>query len=124
MFVLSLVMSYVSDFVISRGYVSIGAGRKIFNTLGTWCPMVFILILSYTADHAIVSIVLLTLAVGTNCGVNIGYLVNHLDLSPNFVGYLMGITTCASNLMSILGPIFVGWVVTDEVSVQNMARQK
>lgn len=115
MFILSIVMSYASNFIISRGYVSAGGGRKIFNTIGTWCPMLFLLILSYTTDYMVLSIVLLTLVVGTNCGVNIGYLVNHLDLSPNFAGYLMGITTCASNIMSLLGPLFVGEIVTDHV---------
>lgn len=39
-----------------------------------------------------------------------------MDLSPVYAGTLMGITNCLSNIMSILGPLFVGIVVTDTVS--------
>lgn len=66
------------------------------------------------------AVTLLTISVGLNAGVFTGYLTNHLDLSPNFAGLLMGITNGWSNITSILGPIVTGYIVQDEVSVIYM----
>lgn len=89
--------------------------RKICNSIGMYGPAILILILSFTWNNTILSMILLIFAVGLNCGCNTGMLINYLDLSPNFVGYLMGISTFPSNITSILGPLVVGFVVTDIV---------
>lgn len=81
-----------------------------------WGPGTFLLILAYAWEDKVLSMILLIAAVGTNCGINAGYLINHLDLSPNYVGYLIGVSTFCGNIMSILGPIFVGYIVTDTVN--------
>lgn len=46
-----------------------------------------------------------------------GFNVNHLDLSPNFARILMGLTNGSANVTSILGPLFVGYVVNNEVNI-------
>ena len=61
------------------------------------------------------AIALLTISVSLNSGAYMGYLQNHLDLSPNFAGTLMGITNCIANITSILAPQIAGYIVTDEV---------
>lgn len=68
-----------------------------------------------TKEQSSLAVALLTLSVAMNGASYVGYLINHMDLSPNFAGTLMGITNAVSNVMSILGPLFVGFVVTDEV---------
>lgn len=40
---------------------------------------------------------------------------NHLDLAPNYAGTLMGITNCVANIISIIAPLVVGFVVQEEV---------
>lgn len=45
-----------------------------------------------------------------------GYQVNHVDLSPNHSGILMGITNCSTSIFSIISPLIVQFVVTDPVS--------
>lgn len=47
----------------------------------------------------------------------VGILINHIDLSPNFCGVLMGIANCLGSITSIVAPLTVQFVVTDEVSV-------
>lgn len=37
-----------------------------------------------------------------------------MDLSPNYAGTLLGITSACGNVMSIIAPIFVGHIVTDK----------
>lgn len=39
--------------------------------------------------------------------------MNHIDIAPNFAGTLMGLTNAAANIMSIIAPLLVGFVVKD-----------
>lgn len=112
-------MSWISDRLVRREFLSIGSARKLFNTIGMWIPTILLIALGYTTENAQKAIVLLTLAVAFNSGTNIGFFINHLDLAPNFAGTLMGLTMGISNVMSILAPIFVGYVVTDPVSTNR-----
>lgn len=118
MWLLCIGFSELSDWLVNRGCVSNGAARKIFNTLGHWVPAAALVALGYvTKENTPLAIGLLTVSVGMNGGAYVGFLVNHMDLSPNFAGTLMGLTNCLSNFMSLLGPLFVSVVVTDAVSV-------
>lgn len=85
--------------------------------IGHWIPGLALigLTLSSTTDTT-AAVALLTLAVGVNSAAYVGFQLNHIDLSPNFSGTMMGITNCLSNIMSIIAPLLVGFIVTDEVS--------
>ncbi|XP_058987107.1 putative inorganic phosphate cotransporter isoform X1 [Musca domestica] len=115
MWILCIVVSPIADTLINRNITSVTASRKIFNTIGQWVPMVCLIGLGYmTEDQKTPAIILLTIGVGLNAASFCGYLVNHMDLSPNFAGLLMGITNTVSNLLSICTPLVVGAIVVDE----------
>lgn len=63
------------------------------------------------------AIVLLVIAVGVNSAVFCGFNVNHMDISPNHAGTLMGITNGFSNIFGIIAPLIVQLLVTNEVSL-------
>lgn len=118
MWILCLIVSPVADFLINRGYMTATTSRKLFNTIGQWVPMLCLIGLGYMDKNNVeFAIALLTLAVGVNSASYVGYLVNHMDLSPNFAGTMMGITNGISNLLSIFAPLVVGGIVENEVSV-------
>lgn len=118
MCLLSYVFIFISDYINKRNCLSLSMSRKVFNTIGHWIPMVALIALGYvTAEHTKLAIALLTIAVGVNAATYLGFQVNHIDLSPNFAGALMGITNCAANIMSIIAPLTVGVVVTEESNV-------
>lgn len=120
MWVLSIVFSEISDRLMNRKYLSVGTGRKIFNTIGHWGAAASLVGLGYVSkEQSTLAVVLLTVSVGINSSAFVGYLINHMDLSPNFAGTLMGLTNCASNIMSLLGPLFAGFIVTDAVRYLN-----
>lgn len=106
---------------MNRDYITVTAGRKIFNSIGHWTPMACLIGLGYvTQDHQVLGVALLTISVSFSGATNVGYLVNHMDLSPNFAGTLMGITNGVGNLMSIIGPLIVGYIISpDEVCVNG-----
>lgn len=115
MWLLCLIVSPISDMLINRKIISITVARKLFNSIGQWIPMGCLIALGYmTEDTKDYAIVLLTIAVGFNAASLCGYLVNHMDLSPNFAGPLMGITNCVSNICSLVAPLVVGAIVSDE----------
>ncbi|XP_017835937.1 putative inorganic phosphate cotransporter isoform X2 [Drosophila busckii] len=112
---LCFVVSPISDLLINRHVLSVTNARKLFNSIGLWVPMACLIGLGYmTADDKINAIVLLTLAVGINAACFCGYLVNHMDLSPNFAGPMMGVTNGLAGVTSIIAPLVVGAILSDE----------
>ncbi|KAI8118081.1 putative inorganic phosphate cotransporter [Lucilia cuprina] len=115
MFLLSFVFSGIQAVLSKRKCIPLSVSRKLFNSIGHWIPMISLIGLGYvTADQTNLAIVLLTITVGINGATYLGFQVNHIDLSPNFAGILMGITNCAANIMSIIAPLIVGFIVTNE----------
>ncbi|XP_037945913.1 putative inorganic phosphate cotransporter isoform X3 [Teleopsis dalmanni] len=115
MCLLSFAFSAISSLLSKRQCIPLGASRKLFNSIGHWIPMISLIGLAYVAaNQTNLAIVLLTITVGINAATYLGFQVNHIDLSPNFAGILMGITNCAANIMSIIAPLIVGFIVTNE----------
>lgn len=69
----------------------------------------------FVGSNTTAAVILMTVTVATNSGHYCGFLSNHLDLSPNFAGVLMGITNCISNTFSFLAPLTAGFILKDEV---------
>ncbi|XP_046681261.1 putative inorganic phosphate cotransporter [Homalodisca vitripennis] len=111
---LALVFSCVADFLISRGFLSVVASEKMWNTIAFWGAAAALTSLSFVSSAA-GPVVLLTSTVGLSAGIIPGYISNHLDLAPNFTGLLLGITNGLGSIGSILTTLFAGFIVTDEV---------
>ncbi|KAJ8946324.1 hypothetical protein NQ318_004213 [Aromia moschata] len=115
LWVLSFVFSTIADLLVNKGILSIGASRKLFNTIGLVVPAAALVCLGNTgSEDTDKAVTLLVIAVGINSAVFCGFNVNHMDLSPNFSGTLMGITNGTSNICGIVAPLVVQILVTDE----------
>ncbi|KAL9917943.1 putative inorganic phosphate cotransporter isoform 2-T2 [Glossina fuscipes fuscipes] len=115
MFLMCFVFSTLQSTLSRHQCIPLSVSRKLFNSIGHWIPMITLIALGYVGtDRINLAIVLLTITVGINASTYLGFQVNHIDLSPNFAGVLMGITNCAANIMSIIAPLIVGFIVTDE----------
>lgn len=85
--------------------------------LGHWIPAAALIGLGYVKpDNPDLAVTLLTIAVGINAATFVGFQVNHIDLAPKHAGTMMGITNGAANILSIIAPLVVGFIVTDDVS--------
>lgn len=117
MWILSFVFSFISDYLTNNNIISTVAARKIGNSIGHWIPAVALIALGYVdPTQPDLAVTLLTLAVGFNAATFVGFQVNHIDLAPKHAGTMMGITNGAANILSIIAPIVVGLIVTDDVS--------
>lgn len=78
---------------------------------------VFLLIMAFLPASAnTVSVLMLVLAGSIGSATIGGASVNHIDLSPNFSGFIMSITNTLSNGVGLIAPLVVQAIVTDEVS--------
>lgn len=116
MYISSVCFGFLSDYLLSKKFWSVGTSRKLFNSVSLYTAMFALIGLGYMSqDQPIGAMALLCLAVGIQGGVYVGYIVNHIDLSPVQAGVLMGIGNFLGSLNSIVGPLIVGWIVTDTV---------
>lgn len=84
-----------------------------------WGPAASLFILAFTKPHDLNLVVtLLVLTVAMNSGTYTGFLSNHVELSANYCGTLMGITNSLATVTSMIAPLSVGWLVTDDVKVR------
>lgn len=104
--------------------ITTNSQKTLFNVLfslvlGTLIPAATLVVLAFAVegeDQKGLVIGLLVTAVGFNAAVFSGYNVNHIDISPNHSGFLMGITNGVSNIAGILAPLAVQFIVTNEVT--------
>lgn len=103
-----------ADFIRSRGYLSTANTRKVINSFGLLAPAILMSCIGLVGCNYIVVVVLLTFAVGLGGFCMGGYNVNHLDLSPNFSGTLMGITNMIATIPGFVGPYVVGILTNNQ----------
>lgn len=76
-----------------------------------------ILCLCFVERNVVAAMTFITLAVTFTAFMFSGFNINYLDLSPNFAGVLMGLCNGMENVGTIIAPLYVGWVVSDLVSL-------
>lgn len=116
MWIFSMVISHVADWMISNGTFSHTITRKIINSIGQFGPAIALVAASYTSCNPWLTVILLTIGVGFNGGIYSGFKVNHLDISPRFAGVLMSFTNCLANLAGLLAPITAGYIIVGMVA--------
>lgn len=116
MFMLQIPVTFIADFLNKRQITTLTMSRKIWNTVSMWGGAVGLIILGFIED-AHLTIIVYVFIVAIGCSSNAGFNINHMDLSPNYAGLLMGITNTAAASGGIIAPLFVGLVVDDQTSV-------
>ena len=117
MWLLTYVFGWISDYALHRG-LPVGTVRRFFNTLGLWTAALTALGLSFGGpEHETLTIGLYILMVGMKSGGFCGFIVNQIDLSPNFAGTIQSIVVFVGMFMWIIAPIICGAIVTDLVSM-------
>lgn len=120
MYVLSFFFSWLADFLVNRNIIKLVTSRKIFNTIAHWGPAVAMLSLSYLpSGNLTLAVVILTVTVGLNGAHYSGFMMSHIDLSPNFASTMMGFTNGVAAIFSILAPLTVSIVVSDQTQASE-----
>ncbi|KAG5676613.1 hypothetical protein PVAND_006433 [Polypedilum vanderplanki] len=116
MWVFSVGMGFIADWMIVKGWINVTNTRKLYTTIASVGPACFMVAASYAGCNRILVVILFTIAMATMGGFYPGMKVNALDLSPNYAGTLMAVTNGIGALTGILGPFLVG-VLTPDASL-------
>ncbi|KAK0165954.1 hypothetical protein PV328_004426 [Microctonus aethiopoides] len=116
MWIFSMLISYVADWMISSGRFTHSTTRKIINSIGQYGPAISLIAASYTGCNPWLTVGILTIGIGFNGGIYSGFKVNHLDISPRFAGILMSFTNCLANLAGLLAPTTAGQIIDGKPS--------
>ncbi|XP_034254262.1 putative inorganic phosphate cotransporter isoform X2 [Thrips palmi] len=111
MWIFSIVVSVVADWMTWHKGVSLTRTRKLLNSIGMFGPALSLVAASYTGCSALLTVALLSMGVGLMGGTMSGYRINHLDISPRFAGILMSLTNCIANVFALLAPLIAGFIV-------------
>ncbi|XP_049873016.1 putative inorganic phosphate cotransporter [Pectinophora gossypiella] len=101
--------------VYNKGLLSGLACRKIFNTIGAVGISVGLVGLAFTGPgHTTLAIVWLVAALTFSGFCAAGFMVNHLDLSPNFAGLLLSLTNFIANIVCVFVPILTSFLLQND----------
>merc|ERR1712038_237532 len=113
----SIIYGRLTDYMIVKNYITMTTGRKIGNTVGFIGPAIGLVGLCFIGCSKPLAVLCLCIAVGLNGATYSGWQVNHMDLSPNFAGTLMGITNTIANIFGCLAPMFVGKMTNNNQTI-------
>lgn len=107
-YIVSNLLGLISDRLIVKDIISVGAARKLSNSLSTFVPALALFALMLVdADKPELTVLLLVIGVGMIGGIYSGFLINHMDISPIHAGTLMGIGNSLGNIFGFVAPLSV-----------------
>jgi len=107
-----VVISRLSDWLITRGYLTRLSARRLFNTISQVCPAVAIVLMGYAGCSVTGVMTCMVLGMFLNA-IGAGHFSSAVDLSPNFAGTILGITNTTGSGMSALATFFWGALTTN-----------
>uniref|UniRef100_A0A146M6S2 Putative inorganic phosphate cotransporter n=1 Tax=Lygus hesperus TaxID=30085 RepID=A0A146M6S2_LYGHE len=119
MWLFTFPVCYLADYIKKNNLLSDNVVRKtwtIVSMIGSSVPLILI---GFVDRNVTAVIVLLTIGVSLHSFLFSGLLSNHLDLSPKYASLLMGIGNGLENITTILAPLTVGWIVTDQSNIDQ-----
>ncbi|XP_048478541.1 putative inorganic phosphate cotransporter [Plutella xylostella] len=109
----SFFSAWLCGALLDRQLVSVKTCRRVFNSIGLYGTSVFLLLLVPARSSALAVgclVALLTL----QSFVSVGFVMNHLDLSPNFAGVMMSMSNAPANVCSFLTPLVASYVLRND----------
>ncbi|KAL4217610.1 hypothetical protein ACF0H5_022352 [Mactra antiquata] len=100
----------IADYLRSHGYLSTVTTRRVFTFFGLAVPGILMICVKFAGCNHYVAVALLVLCLTAGGFTMGGFQVNHIDLSPNFAGVLMGMSNSWATIPGFLGPAVVGWL--------------
>ncbi|CAB3260988.1 unnamed protein product [Arctia plantaginis] len=118
MYLMSVGFGNLSDFLRNRNIMSLVNIRRAANTTGTVVSGIFLLAFSFMSS-TLPAVILLIVSLGMHSGIHAGFVVNIIDLAPNFAGSIMSLSNMLGSLTTLLIPVVVSNIVTDVTNPQQ-----
>lgn len=118
-YILKMIFGYLfaifCDYFISTKKLSHGNARKLGMVFCSIVHGVFIVGIGCSGCDIILALVFLILAITVHGAVSAGSLASIIDMSPNFSGIILGISSVFSASTGFLSPIVVSYLTDDNV---------
>lgn len=108
MWLVSMFSGWLCDLLIHRNIIGITFARKLFTTIASIGPAIFIISASYAGCDQMLVVALFTIGMGFMGTFYCGMKVNALDLAPNFAGTLMAIVNGIGAITGVIVPYLIG----------------
>lgn len=119
MWLFAFPVCWLADYLQENNIVSNNFVRKVWTTVSQGGSAVALIVLGFIGNDPVAAMITLTVAVTVSSFLFSGFNINHLDLSPNFVGVLMGIANGLENVSTIIAPLTVGLFVNNLESLDQ-----
>ncbi|XP_072377671.1 putative inorganic phosphate cotransporter isoform X2 [Diabrotica undecimpunctata] len=115
-FVCVFIWGFSADYITKRKCLSLTNTRKLFTVIGSAGMGIMLFIVGFLPEttNRYVVVAILIASEGVHAATSAGYNISHIDLSPNFAGTLMGLVNTAEEIFSLITPLSVQYIVTDE----------
>lgn len=87
-------------------------------------PAVCLMCMVLVECNRLGTISLLFTAITLQGGICTGFMVNHIDIAPNFAGTLYGITNAVATIPAWVAPLMVGALTNNQVRGEGMNGEK
>ena len=88
------------------------------NTIGQITPALGLIGLSFVGCNPRMSVIWVVVIFGLNGASYSGYQGNHMELSPNYAGTLMGITNMIGNFAGFITPYVAGTIINHNQTLE------
>ncbi|CAG4952643.1 unnamed protein product [Colias eurytheme] len=105
--------SWLSDMLIVKKVFSVTVARKVANCTGAIPASICFVLLAHSSKDIYAVEALLCIICSFKIACTVGFQVNHIDISPNFSGTMMGMTNFVANLFGSVAPLVAGFILTD-----------
>lgn len=111
MWIVSMVSAGLCDYLITNNKLTVTFARKMFTTIASVGPAIFLIGASYASESGeTVVVTLFCIGMGFMGTFYPGMKVNALDLASNYAGTLMAVVNGIGALSGIATPILVGYI--------------
>lgn len=116
--VTGVLSGFIADFLKNK-HLSTGVTRKLLSTLGLVVSGVTLVLIKEAGCNHVTVVTLLVVSMAFTGLVTAGIPINHLDISPNFAGSLMGITNTFATASGILAPYVIGLLTNNNQTINQ-----
>ncbi|KAJ0176886.1 hypothetical protein K1T71_008065 [Dendrolimus kikuchii] len=108
----SIAFGLISDYFTNRGILTPKTARRLSNSISQ-VGIGVSLILASVASSSVIAVTCLVFAMGCHMGIHTGWMINQIDLAPNYSGTLMALGNTITSILLQLLPVAVSHIIVD-----------
>ncbi|CAH4029405.1 unnamed protein product [Pieris brassicae] len=118
MYVCSFIFASFCDYCIRKRWHSITTGRKIYTTVSSTLPAIFIILASYSGCDRYKAVGFFIVSMAFMAGFYSSVKINSMDIAPNYAGTCSAMVNGLAAVSGIITPYLIGLLTPDQTISQ------